>query len=82
LKELEPIVNNLKNTATGGSWANITGTNPMNWLKKFINSDCSCTKEPYYTYVGSLTTPPCTENVIWIVMENPHQLGTNQVNFS
>ena len=33
----------------------------------------------YYTYMGSLTTPPCTENVLWMVMKNPVQVSPQQI---
>lgn len=34
----------------------------------------------YYTYEGSLTTPPCTENLIWIVSQQT--LKINQADFT
>lgn len=34
----------------------------------------------YYTYMGSLTTPPCSEGVLWMVMRQPVQLSANQLN--
>jgi carbonic anhydrase len=33
----------------------------------------------YYAYMGSLTTPPCTEGVLWLVMKTPVQLTQDQV---
>lgn len=34
----------------------------------------------YYTYMGSLTTPPCTEDVLWLVMKQPVQVSQEQIN--
>lgn len=33
----------------------------------------------YYSYAGSLTTPPCTENVLWLVMKQPVQASPEQM---
>ncbi len=33
----------------------------------------------YYTYMGSLTTPPCTEDVLWMVFRQPMELSAEQV---
>ncbi len=34
----------------------------------------------YYTYMGSLTTPPCTEDVLWMVFKQPMPVSGEQVN--
>lgn len=33
----------------------------------------------YYTYMGSLTTPPCTENVLWMVFKQPLKVSSEQI---
>jgi carbonic anhydrase len=36
-------------------------------------------RRDYYTYMGSLTTPPCTEGVLWLVMKEPLQASPAQM---
>ncbi|HET9208325.1 MAG TPA: carbonic anhydrase family protein [Burkholderiaceae bacterium] len=37
-------------------------------------------KDPrYFTYMGSLTTPPCSEGVLWMVMQQPVTVSAEQI---
>lgn len=42
-------------------------------------SDLLPRRRDYYTFMGSLTTPPCTEGVLWMVMKEPIQASTDQM---
>jgi carbonic anhydrase len=33
----------------------------------------------YYTYMGSLTEPPCSEGVLWMVMKTPVEVSPEQI---
>ena len=44
--------------------------NPINLLPE---------RKSYYLYSGSFTTPPCSEGVAWIVMQDPIEVSAEQI---
>jgi carbonic anhydrase len=57
-------------------------------LEKFDTAAPSVTLDPldllparreYYTYMGSMSTPPCQEGVLWLVMKEPVQASPAQM---
>ena len=47
--------------------------------QNFIVTDLMPNDKAYFTYSGSLTTPPCSEGVNWIVMKNRISATTSQI---
>ncbi len=45
----------------------------MDWRDSFAGCDC------YFTYSGSLTTPPLFESVTWLVYKDPITISEEQV---
>ena len=37
------------------------------------------TEQLIYRYDGSLTTPPCTPNILWSVMQTPIEMSAEQI---
>jgi len=69
---LMPIVSSLKKIRFNGEKLDISEEIDM---KKLIKNGCS-----FYRYIGSLTTPPCTKNIIWSICEEPLSIGMGQLN--
>jgi carbonic anhydrase len=33
----------------------------------------------YFTFMGSMTTPPCSEGVLWVVLQQPLSVSAAQI---
>jgi carbonic anhydrase len=56
-------------------YADVTSTSPAAFnIKNLFPAE-----QHFYTYSGSLTTPPCSEHVTWIVLKTPIEASKNQM---
>uniref|UniRef100_A0A3Q3W5H6 Carbonic anhydrase n=1 Tax=Mola mola TaxID=94237 RepID=A0A3Q3W5H6_MOLML len=72
-KKYDPIINALRSIKTKN--ANIS-MSPIS-LTQLIPNEQNLTS--FYRYKGSLTTPGCTESVIWTLFESPIPLSKDQL---
>ena len=72
---MQPLVNSLCDLRECDSSADIKAEDLLKMFEE--KSDSS----DYFTYLGSLTTEPYTENVVWIVNPKPIIVSHNQVTF-
>jgi carbonic anhydrase len=69
---LQQVVQALHTVRVAGSVAKLSEPFPLSrLLPEFSNL--------YLTYNGSLTTPPCTETVSWVIRKEPLTVSRQQV---
>ncbi|MBS0307864.1 MAG: carbonic anhydrase family protein [Proteobacteria bacterium] len=69
------------NAAVQSVWNNLPleKNEPVRPTIEFDPSQLLPARRDYYTYMGSLTTPPCSEGVLWLVMKEPIRLSAQQI---
>lgn len=76
------IAEGADNQAFAPVWANLPQQKGVETHFPAVNVDVDAllpTARTSYRYDGSLTTPPCSEGVSWIIMTTPIQLSSEQV---
>jgi len=71
--KMDGIISNLANIQNWNDTVSLP-TDALNWAEEVISYF------NYYTYLGSLTTTPCSEVVTWIVLKKKMGISANQVN--
>ena len=72
-----PTVSNWQKYFQAGS--NLAGVNDATTIRLKLSALMGTNLERFYRYSGSLTPPPCTENVIWTVFPDPVVLSDNEL---
>ncbi|MDD9174771.1 carbonic anhydrase family protein [Aliivibrio finisterrensis] len=60
-------------------WAQMPKSGDVKLDNKLRLIDLLPSDQAYYRFNGSLTTPPCTEGVTWLVMKKPITISTEQL---
>lgn len=69
-------------STVGTVWANLPPVKEKEFAPEHVEIDAMQlipASHRYYTFAGSLTTPPCSENVTWIVMAQPMTVSKVQI---
>ena len=61
----------------GYFWPSIKGNGPVINLMEDVFDEINL--DEYYRYMGSLTTPPCTQGLYWHVLKEPLDIGAEQL---
>ncbi len=77
--KLAPIIQNIAVNVTGGAGvtSDTSGAGAQFDLMADVFSVIGNTN--YFTYAGSLTTPPCSEGITWFLMQNPMYASPAQI---
>jgi carbonic anhydrase len=63
-------------------WSNLPKTKEKEDLLDTLHinaADLLPSDRAYYTFAGSLTTPPCSENVTWFVLKHPVAVTSGEI---
>jgi carbonic anhydrase len=52
---------------------------PVKLNSKVLAGELIPRQKEYYRFSGSLTTPPCSEGVVWVVMKTPMTASKRQI---